>query len=340
MPKKGESANTTMKISDIAKMAGVSSAAVSRYLNGGSLSAEKRAAIHDVIKRTGYRPDSAAQTLRTGKMNQIGLIAPSVGARPVGLVMAGIAAGLDASNYLLLLANTELNEQRELGYIAAMQRSHVAGLILMGTVYTPAHAEAFKACRVPLVVTGQRFADVSCVYNDERSAMRELCERMLAKGRRKIAYIGVPEKNLAAGLERRHGAQDALSAAGLDGGHMPRICASGFTLEDGAQCMKELLSRCPDLDGVLCATDTLALGALGVLTAHGRRVGEDVGLGGVGDSWADAVEQPAISVVHFYHKQVGLEAARMMLGLIEQQESETPVKQVTLGYAIAERGSL
>ena len=61
-----------MTISDIAKMAGVSSAAVSRYLNGGPLSEQKRAVIHEVVEKTGYRPDTAAQTLRTGKVNQGG----------------------------------------------------------------------------------------------------------------------------------------------------------------------------------------------------------------------------------------------------------------------------
>ena len=67
-----------MTISDIAKMAGVSSAAVSRYLNGGPLSEQKREAIREVVEKTGYRPDAAAQTLRTGRVNQIGVIAPSI----------------------------------------------------------------------------------------------------------------------------------------------------------------------------------------------------------------------------------------------------------------------
>ena len=58
-----------MTISDIAKMAGVSSAAVSRYLNGGPLSEQKRAIIREVVEKTGYRPDTTAQTLRTGKVN-------------------------------------------------------------------------------------------------------------------------------------------------------------------------------------------------------------------------------------------------------------------------------
>ena len=161
-----------MTISDIAKMAGVSSAAVSRYLNGGPLSEQKREAIREVVEKTGYRPDAAAQTLRTGRVNQIGVIAPSISSQSVGQITAGIASELDQQNYLILLGNTELDEQRELGYLTAMQRNHVAGIILLGCYYSPQLARAFKACRVPLVVTGQRFPEVPCVYNDDRSAAR------------------------------------------------------------------------------------------------------------------------------------------------------------------------
>lgn len=328
-----------MTISDIAKMAGVSSAAVSRYLNGGSLSAEKREAIHLVVQQTGYRPDAAAQTLRTGRVNQIGVIAPSISSQSVGQVTAGISDALDESRYLMLLANTDVQEQRELSYLAVMQRSRVAGIILMGTAYTPAHAQAFAECRTPLVVTGQHFDNVSCVYNDDRLAVRELAERMLAHGRRHIVYIGGPEKDAATGSERRIGVQEALTAAGLDGEHLPRVCCKRFTLEDGAQCMQELLARCPDLDGVVCVTDTVALGAAQVLKAAGRSIGEDVGLAGVGDSWADAVAEPALSTVRFYHRQVGTEAARMLLNLIEQKDQDCPVRQVTLGHTVIERGS-
>lgn len=66
-----------MTISDIAKLAGVSSAAVSRYLNGGPLSEQKRAVIQAVVEKTGYSPDTAAQTLRTGKVRQVGSSCPA-----------------------------------------------------------------------------------------------------------------------------------------------------------------------------------------------------------------------------------------------------------------------
>ena len=215
-----------MTISDIARMAGVSSAAVSRYLNGGPLSEQKRAIIREVVEKTGYRPDTAAQTLRTGKVNQIGVIAPSIGSQSVGQITAGIASELDARNYLLLLGNTELDAQRELGYLTAMQRNHVAGIILLGSYYTPQLAQALKNCSVPVVVTGQRFPEVACVYNDDHTAARELTQRMLEHGRRRIVYIGGSERDDATGIQRREGVQDALRDAGLDGDQLPRICCN------------------------------------------------------------------------------------------------------------------
>lgn len=323
-----------MTISDIARMAGVSSAAVSRYLNGGPLSEQKRAIIREVVEKTGYRPDTTAQTLRTGKVNQVGVIAPSIGSQSVGQLTAGIASELDARNYLLLLGNTEL------GYLTAMQRNHVAGIILLGSYYTPQLAQALKNCRVPVVVTGQRFPEVACVYNDDHTAARELTQRMLEHGRRRIVYIGGSERDDATGIQRREGVQDALRDAGLDGDQLPRICCNAFTVEEGQRCMQVLLTRCPFLDGVVCVTDTVAFGAMHALKQAGRQIGRDVGLAGIGDSWAGSVTDPGLATVRFYQKQVGQEAARLLLQMLEEKEHGGPVRQVTLGYQVVERGSL
>ena len=104
--------------------------------------------------------------------------------------------------------------------------------------------------------------------------------------------------------------------------------------------MQELLVRCPDLDGVVCVTDTVAFGAMRALREAGRHVGQDVGLAGVGDSWAGSMMEPGLATVRFYQKQVGQEAARILPQMLEENGSSGPVRQVTLGYQIVERGSL
>ena len=221
-----------------------------------------------------------------------------------------------------------------------MQRNHVAGIILLGSYYSPQLALALKNCRVPVVVTGQRFPEVACVYNDDRSAARELAQRMLERGRRHIVYIGGTERDQATGVQRREGVQDALNAAGLDGDALPRICCTAFTMEEGERCMKELLACCPALDGVVCVTDTVAFGAMRALKQAGRKIGADVSLAGIGDSWAGSMTEPGLTTVQFYQKQVGEEAARMLLQMLEEKEPGGPVRQVTLGYRVVERGSI
>ena len=241
----------------------------------------------------------------------------------------------------MLLADTELDEQMELEYLAALQRNHVAGIILLGSDSSPQLCKALKDCRVPVVVTGQRFADLPCVFNDDRAAARDLTRKMLEHGRKNIVYIGGNEQDAATGAARRQGVQDALREAGLNADGLPRAYCAAFSMEEGHRCMEELLTRCPQLDGVVCVTDTVAFGALQVLRAAGRKVGQDVGLAGIGDNWAGKVVQPGLTTIRFYQKQVGQEAARMLLQSLEQTGPDAaPVRQTTLGYTLVERGSL
>jgi len=100
-----------------------------------------------------------------------------------------------------------------------------------------------------------------------------------------------------------------------------------------------LLDEVPDLDGVVCATDRIAQGAMTALREQGRRIPEDVSIAGVGDNWADTVSSPQLTTARLYHVQCGVEAARLLLQMIDSDTPE-PVRQIQLGYTIVERGSL
>ncbi len=324
---------------ELAKLAGVSPAAVSRYLNGGSLSAEKQAVIRAVIEKTGYQPDAAAQMLRTRTTDIVGIIVPKLDSESVSHVFAGAAEVLAQEGYTCQFAVSQNDPERELALLTMLQNRPAAGVILMATVCTARHEAALRALNVPAVVVGQRYRSVSCIYHDDYGAMLELTRLALKKGRRRPAYIGATETDPAAGLARRKGFQAGLTEFGLDAQSSP-IEISAFDAEGGAAAMERLLARQPDLDAVLCATDRMAIGAMRVLTLAGRTVGQDVSVAGMGDSWAGRYTTPNLTTAHLYYKTCGESAAQRLVAAMKEQGRVRPIYQTMLGYEIQLRGSV
>ncbi len=326
-----------MTIKEVAELAGVSSAAVSRYLNGGPLSEEKKERIRKAIEQTGYHPSPAGRMLRAGRTNQIGVIVPKVDSMAVAHVTEGIAERLKDTDYMMVLGSCDADPDRELEYLNLMQANNVAGIILMGTVYTPAHAKAFADCKVPLLVTGQNFPGVHCIYYDDYAAAQELTRLMVDRGRTRFGFIGVGETDEAVGTIRTAGVQDTLEEAGLPVSMDCRYVGS-FDAESGKKGVDALLAADPDIDAIICATDTIALGAMARLKELGKRVPEDVSLAGFGDSWAGSLVDPPLTTVHLYHNQCGTDAANYILALLE--EPELARREIKLGYQVVERKSV
>ena len=182
-----------MTMKELARLAGVSPSAVSRYLNGGSLSPEKKAVIRRAIEKTGYQPDLAAQMLRTRTTDLVGLIVPKLDSESVSRLAAGATAVLSAEGYLCQFGVSANDPEKELSYLQLFQNRNLAGVILMGTVLTPQLAAFLQSASIPVVVAGQRFPGVPCVYHDDFGAARELTRLLLARGRRRITCICATE---------------------------------------------------------------------------------------------------------------------------------------------------
>ena len=327
-----------MTIKELAKLAGVSPAAVSRYLNGGPLSEEKRRSIRAAIQRTGYQPDPAAQTLRTRSTDIVGLIVPRLDSESVSRLAAGASEYLDSAGYTCQLGVAGNKPERELSLLQLFQSRSVAGAILMGTVLTPELERYLQSTSMPVVVAGQRYRGVPCVYHDDYGAALELTRLVLARGRRRPVLIAAPEEDAAAGQARRRGVQAGLREAGLDP-ELP-IERSSFELEGGRAAMERLLARCPDLDAVLCATDRMAFGAMQALREAGKRLPEQVSVAGIGDNWAGDHIVPRLTTAHFYYRTCGETAARLLIERIQDRDRSVPVQQVELSYTIKERDSV
>lgn len=326
-----------MNISDIAKLAGVSPAAVSRYLNNGYLSQEKKDAIAKVIQDTGYVPASYAQTLRTKKTKLIGVIIPKIDSDSISQVVAGISEVLSAQSYQMLLANTENQSEKEYEFIHTFSKHRVDGIILLGTILTPKHTSLFKSLNIPIVILGQFTSQNSCIYHDDYQAAVSITEYMMQKGHRKICYIGVTEKDIAVGRQRKQGYLDTMKKYGLPLSDS-YIRTGSFYTDNGYKNTADLLLKHPDLDGILCATDTIALGAVKYLNQHRISIPDQVAVSGFGDSRASSILSPSLTTVHFYYRECGTEGAKILLDRISNPD--TPDRSIKLGYELIQNESV
>lgn len=320
-----------MTIGEIAKRAGVSQAAVSRYFNNGYVSEEKRAAIRRVVEETGYRPSAQAQTLRTRKTKLIGVIVPRIDSEPIGRIVSGILSVLEQSGYRMLLADTQSDPDRELEYLEVFGEKQVDGVILAATIFTPRHVKQLKAMTIPLAIVGQQLEGCHCVYHDDYGSMYEMTRWVIGQGRRRLAFMSALREDRAAGEERYRGYCDALRAAGLGEGAGLSVTAD-FTVESGYRKAQELLSICPAPEAILCAADNMAIGVLQYLKEQKGGQAGGILVTGHGDSALTRVMSPPVPTVRYYYEDSGILAARMVLDLLGQKEMAA--REIRLGYEL------
>lgn len=325
-----------MTINEIAELAGVSRATVSRYLNEGYVSAEKREAIRRVIEETGYEPSVQAQNLRKKVTKLIGVIIPRIQSDSIGRMVAGISSILSEAGYQLLLANTQNDAEEELKYLKVFGKNQVDGIILIGTMFSKAHFKLMKEAEVPIVVLGQQLEDYTCVYQDDYLAAKEVTRKLLENSE-KIGYIGVTKKDIAVGERRLNGFLDALSEKERSISEDAMQIAD-FSIESGYEKAKVLLEKEPDTDAIFCATDSIAVGVLKYLHEKKIAVPEQIRLMGFGDTQIGSVVSPAIATVHFFYKTTGMEAARLLLEIIDTGKDLK--KTLKMGFELKEKESL
>ena len=200
-----------MTINTIAKMAGVSPATVSRYLNQGYVSEEKKERIRNVIEQTGYSPSPSAQMLRTGKNHLVGVIVPRINSEPVAEMVEGITRIMAQAGYQILLANTSNQVEKELEFLKIFRTNNVDGVIFMGTLMSKRHLTVMRSYQKPIVLLAQQEEIIPSVYFDDYQSAYLATEILLKRDCREIAYIGVTLKDRAVGRNRRIGFTDALA---------------------------------------------------------------------------------------------------------------------------------
>lgn len=329
-----------MNIIEIAKLAGVSKSTVSRYLNNGYVSEDSRFKIQDVIEKTGYMPLRHAQTLRTKKTNLIGVIVPKISTETASRVIEGISDEISKHEYDLLIANTNLNIDKEIEYLNIL-KNQVDGIIFMATKTTDKHIRVMDEIDIPIVVVSQNIEKYPSVYYDDFNASKDVVTRMMMNGYNKIAFVGVYEEDISVGKERKAGYLEALRQNKIEV-NKDLIKTGDFSMESGYELCKELMAVKEKPDAIFAATDNIAIGAIEYLLEKGYKIPDDVGVWSIGDSKISKVVTPKLNTVHYYYKTSGINSGEIIMDLISNniKSSKNINKKIKLGYRLIERNSI
>ena len=183
--------------------------------------------------------------------------------------------------------------------------------------------QANKHKKIPLVSMERDMTDfgIDSVYFDGYTNAQKAVQHLIDCGCKKICHItGATELQIA--LERTRGYEDCLKKNDMyyDRGKM--LVYGDYSHQSGYTCMKQLLEQVPDLDGVFCGNDQMAIGALKVLKEYGKRIPEDIKLMGYDDVFLSSVVEPSLSTIHIRKRHAGIEAAKILFQRIEEQDEK------------------
>lgn len=319
-------------------MAKVSRSTVSRALNNsGYVGEEARSRIEKVIKETGYVPNEQAKALRTKKTKVIGVILPTIQTETSSKIVTGLGKELEIHGYQILLANTNLEKNKEIEYLDLLKVRQVDGIILIATNTEPVLLNKIKELNIPFTMIGQEAADVFRVtYRDYQSA-QELTSLLIERGHKKIAFIGVDESDRAVGTLRKQGYLDMMATNNLPI-EEAWVQKGIFDIDSGFHAMDQIMTKAFDKPtAVFAVTDRLAIGALKYLKANNFELPNDMAVVSIGGSELSELVVPALTTVDFRYEEAGESSAKQLLAIIRDEKVE---EKIMIDYRLIIRDSI
>lgn len=304
----------SVTIMDVAAEAKVSKSTVSLVLkNSPLIPFETAERVRAAASRLGYVVNRRASQLRAGRSNTIAVVINDLMNPFFAEILSGIERRLVDAGYVVLMAHTNEDPERQRQVLQAMREQGAAGLVLCPAYGTPSSLpEEVQQWGVPVVVMvrtlgpgGYDFAGA-----DNEQGVFDAADHLLRGGHRRIAFLGgqagvVLEQRLA-------GYRRALAAHGVPPDPALLIMANP-THPGGYEAMTRLLSEQPGIKAALCYNDIVAFGALAALGERGLRAGPDFSLIGFDNVLASALSNPPLTTVDVHPCKLGEEAAALLL---------------------------
>lgn len=315
-------------IHDVARVAGISRGTVSRVLNGDRyVSPAARLAIERAIAETGYVVNRNARNLVRQRAGSVVMVLSEPHEKlfedpnystTIRTAIRGL--GERDLSLVMMIAADDRDREQVLRYVRG---GHADGVLLMSTHSGDPLVDALRGARLPAVSCGVvigRESVIPYAACDERGGARQMAEYLVSRGRKRIAMITGP-MDTPGGIQRLEGFTDVLGRKAST-----RLVEHGdWTHASGERAMARLLERVPDVDAVFAASDVMASGALHTLRQAGRRVPDDVAVGGFDDSSVAISTHPPLTTVRQPLADVAQETVRLLLALIDGADQVEPV---------------
>jgi len=297
-------------IREVAKLAQVSPATVSRVINGtAKVDDEKRKRVLNVISETGFVPNEVARSLFKKSAKIIGLILPSI-ENPFFTQMASvIEQTADEAGYRLVLCNTNDQPEKERAAFSMLTSMNADGIIL--TTNNEETYEWMRHCPIPVVITDRSIETESWagyVHSDHYEGGRLAAQHLIDCGCQNIVCIKGPME-ISSARDRYEGYRKVCKEYGV----REQTIDCTYDFETGLRVTESLLAQYPHVDGIIACNDMVAISVYKILKSKGFRVPEDVQLIGYDDIRLAALMTPELTTIAQPIEKIGRKAAELII---------------------------
>jgi DNA-binding LacI/PurR family transcriptional regulator len=328
-------------LQDVADLAGVSTATVSKVLsNTPYVSEATRRKVLEAVREIGYQPNLAARALSSGRTHIIAVAFPyifdAIFKDPLVMhILEGVESVCTDRQYNLLLSTPHLGDDGvDAHYQQLLQSGYIEGVITIDNVRKASLAAAAAAWQIPAVVIGYHEAEYH-VRSDDRAGGEMLMQAVLSARHTGIGLISVPSGMNIAIDERMTGLKQAADSSEMDFDTLP-CTESDFSVQGGADSARHLLENHPDLSALICLNDRMAIGAIRELRQMGYRVPQDISVVGYDNISLAGASTPPLTTIDQQAVLQGRKAAELLFDVLNDNSPSS----VVLTPQLIERGSL
>lgn len=338
-PETRRAGRNAVTLAEVAAHAGVAPITVSRALNTpDAVSLSLRARIRDAVEALGYVPNHMAGALASAKTKVIPVIVPSLSNVVFVEVIEGIQDTLGATGYQMLLGSTDYDLDREADLISTLLGWAPPGVLIAGLRHRPRAVALLKNAGLPVVEImeyGKGCIDMNVGLSHFRAGA-EMAEHLLARGYRRIGFVGARLRADYRARQRYHGMhRRLLEASGVQ--DFLFEYPEGMGQHIGWQALADVLAARPEVDALFFANDEMAVGACLRAQRDGIDIPGRVAIAGFNGLPVSALTTPALTTILSPRKRIGAQAAELLLARIGG--ARPPQSRINVGFELAVRGS-